>query len=254
MNIIQITLKNLIHEAHFTFHKAILAIVDKYSAAMLGISALFLVYEDAVAKEDLAIDVVRKSQFSNSLDLAEEKRDGTFRGLSLMVEASVFHYDEAKKEAGKRLKLVFNHYGNIAKEQIDAETGSIRNLAGELKGSYMPELTALGLVGWVEALEQHNEDFVDLMSGRNAELATKTKLKMLAVRKEVDDAYKAIIRRVDSLMEVNGPAAYQVFVDELNQHIERSKQIIAQRQADTGGNTASETGTGTGEEITPQPL
>ena len=254
MNIYGIKLSSLPNEAHFAFHKGVQTKVEKYSATTLGIEALFADYLAQLQREDTALEVIRKSGLTATIDEADRKRDNLFRGLSLAIQSGCLHYDAAKQQAGLALQVVMDHYGNIAQKMRDAETGAIMNLAAELKGNLAGELTALSLTAWVDALEAANEDFKDLRESRDAEGGAKTQLRMAEERPLTDDIYRAMTERINALMIVNGAATYAAFVNELNVQIEHYRQIIAQRQ---GMAAASGNGSGTpveGGEVVPAPL
>lgn len=53
---------------------------------------------------------------------------------------------------------------------------------------------------------------------------------MKDVRIELDTAYETITKRINALVIVNGPEAYEAFINELNQRIEKYNDIMAQRQ------------------------
>jgi hypothetical protein len=250
MSIYAIKLKDLVNESHFAFHKGVQTKVEKYTAATLGIETLFASYLTQLQREDTALEVIRKSGLTATIEEADHKRDNLFRGLSLAIQSACLHYDAAKQQAGLALQVVMDHYGNVAQKMRDAETGAIMNLASELKDNHAAELIALSLNAWVDELETANEEFKDLRESRDAEGGAKTSLRMAEERPATDDIYRAMVERINALMIVNGEATYGAFVNELNVQIEHYKQIIAQRKGmATAGGSDGETVDGT--EVTP---
>jgi len=82
----------------------------------------------------------------------------------------------------------------------------------------------------VDELEDNNNSFETLQSERYATDAGQTQLKMKQVRIEVDAAYEIITKRINALVIVNGAEAYESFINELNQRIEKYNNTIAQRK------------------------
>ena len=76
------------------------------------------------------------------------------------------------------------------------------------------------MMEWVEELESNNTTFDQLMTDRFDEADDKTRLRMKNVRKEIDKAYKAIAKRINALIIVNGEATYTDFVNKLNLRID----------------------------------
>lgn len=257
MKIKTIELGRLPHEAYYAFQTAVKTKVEKFSAATLGIEAIFALFLAQLNRVNQALELIRKSGLTSSIEEADRLRDLLFRGLSLTIEGACMHYDEAKKQAAMALQLVMDHYGNLAQEMKDAETGSIMNLAAELRTSHASELASLALTGWLDALEAANENFVDLRESRDTETGGKTKLRMAQERPELDSIYRSMTELVNIQMRFNGTASAEAFVNELNAQIDHYRQIIALRkgldseEGNTGEGEVNEGGEG---EITPQPL
>jgi hypothetical protein len=250
MSIYAIDLKNLPNEAHFSFHKEVETKLDTHSATALGVEALVASYVAQITREDTALEIIRKSGLTAPLEVADQKRDNLFRGFSLTVDGACLHYDPSKQQAALGIQLVLDHYGNVAQKMRDAESGSIINLVNELRSNHAQSLTALSLGPWLDALEAANEDYRDLRGSRDSETGSRTALRMVEERPKTDDIYRSIVERINALIIVNGSAAYEAFVNDLNGQIEHYKQIIAQRKGHAASGTASEGETensGTGE-------
>ena len=258
MEIIDFSTGRLHNEEHCDFGEELEYLVENvYSPATLSIEPYWPAYKAARAKEDAALELIVKSSFTNKLAEFDFRRDSLFRGSRDIVTACCEHFNLEKKEAALRLKIVFDHYGNISVLPYGEETASIHNLCEELETNYASDLASVGIVDWVTELKAANADFKDIRSSRFTETANKNNDKMKDVRIEVDSAYKAIVKRINSAIEFNGAAAYEPFVLELNARIENYKDLLAQRRgrSSNGGNTGSGESNDAGDdEITPTPL
>ena len=257
MKIKSIHLKELRNEEHAEFMNVFKGKLSASAATWVVLIPLITEFDVRYNKETQALELIRKSAKTKAIDDADQHRDTTFRGMSYYNLASCNHFTLAKREAGERMQVVFDHYGNLAQSSLDAETASIRNLLEELNTNYASDMTLTGLTEWAVQLEQDNNAVAALMENRNLEAAGKTPYRMKQVRVEVDEAYKAITGMINSMMFGTGPTVYDAFVTELNLHIDRYALKIAQRKghADSGENTEEgEVNEGGEGEITPQPL
>jgi hypothetical protein len=82
----------------------------------------------------------------------------------------------------------------------------------------------------MDALETANKTVDQLMTERYEESEAKTALVMREVRIKIDDAYNAIIERINALIIVEGEEKYREFVTALNVVIKRYNDIQAQRK------------------------
>lgn len=258
MEIIEFNSTRLHNEEHCDFGEELVELVENvYSPATLSIEAYWAAYKAARAKEDAALELIVKSAFTDKIAEFDLSRDSIFRGTRDIVTIYCNHFNIEKKEMALRLKIVFDHYGNISVLSYGEETASINNLCAELETNYASELAALGLTEWVTELKSVNLDFKDIRASRFTESANKNNDKMKVVRMEVDAAYKAIVKRINSAIEFNGPAAYKAFVLELNARIENYKNVLAQRRghsANGSSNDSGESNDNGDSEITPTPL
>jgi hypothetical protein len=255
----ELSLSKLHNEEHAEFMIVFKGKLNNYAATWLVLIPLVTEFDVRYNKETQALELIRKSAKTKAIDDADQKRDTTFRGMSYQNLASCNHFTAAKREAGLRMQVVMGHYGNLAQASLDVETASIRNLLEELNSNYAAEMALTGLTEWAVQLELDNNAVATLMEGRNLEAAGKTPLRMKQVRVEVDEVYKAITGMVNSMMFGTGPTVYDAFVAELNVHIGRYAQKIAQRKGRAASNNEGNTGEGEvneGEdgEITPSPL
>jgi hypothetical protein len=198
---------------------------------LLGIASLYAEYKLLLEEEISSLDVIRKSERTVDLEDQDRKRDSLFRGFDDAVKSNLNHFAAAKQEAARRVQAILDHYGNIAAKPLDQETAAIDDLLRELATSDHAALIAtLGLGDWLVELKAENQLFKKLMQERYEETAQRPTIHMRPARMALDKALRAMLNRVEALVEVNGIANYEAFIRELNAIMERHKNMLAQRQ------------------------
>ena len=77
-------------------------------------------------------------------------------------------------------------------------------------------LQMAGLERWVMRLKEANEKFISFLTK--------------AARQETDAAYRAVVKRLNALAEVNGETDYLEIINNINRLIDRQKAILATRK------------------------
>lgn len=231
MEIESIYLKSLRNEEHYKFNIDFTALVTETTPAVLGIQTLYPAYQLALATEASALNVLRGSAITDDLTDADAARDTTVRGLAGTVKSAINHFDPETRSSAFRLKKLIDSYGNMAEKPLDQETASIIKLVEELEGQYAADAVKLGIASWVTALKQQNKAFDDLKNSRYDEAVAKPQQNLRQARQETDNAYRAIVKRINSLIEVNGETAYSAFVTDLNARVENYQNLLMQRQS-----------------------
>jgi hypothetical protein len=146
------------------------------------------------------------------------------------VKSATNHFNPAVRQAASRIRLVLDHYGNVAIKAYAEETAAINSLITDLTVDNAADVATLGIADWITELQANNNAFDSLMKTRYTEAAGKTQLRMKQVRVKVDEAYGVIAKRINALIIVNGARAYSGFVTELNLRIDKYNLVVAQRK------------------------
>jgi hypothetical protein len=205
-------------------------LVDRFDAVLLGIEQLFALFMALFNDEDTVLKKVLKSVSTVAINGADKHRDEIWFAMSELVKLSLHHYVDDVRQAAYNLSLLFKTYGNIARQSLDAETSAIYNILQDLRGKYAADAAKVGLTGWIDELEAANKEVDRLMSVRYDESAAKTDLVMREVRVKIDDAYGAIIDRINAAIIMEGEEKYREFVTTLNVVVKRYNDIQAQRK------------------------
>jgi len=241
MEIGTLTLNKLRNDEHYKFQTDFKDLVDGHTALALGIEPLYATYLKLYDNENEALDVVRKSSLTDDLAKADTLRETTYKGLTGAIKSACNHFKPEEKAAANRLKIIVKNYGNVTTKPYDEETTSIMKFVEELEGTRAADVSALGLTEWVTELKAENIAFDKLKKSRYTESAEKTDLTMKEVRVEVDLSYRAIVKRINALIEATGASVYTSFVKELNERIENYNKLISLRRGRNGSDEDKET-------------
>ena len=127
--------------------------------------------------------------------------------------------------------ITYNAFGNIRTKSYVAQKTDVINLLQELNGKHKTDIDLLGLQGWVLRIEDANNAFMAVFDARQDEQAQKDALASLCkCRTETDEAYRAIVDRVNAAIVFNGAEKYRDLVIDLNVSIDYYNNIMAQRR------------------------
>jgi len=193
----------------------------------LLVTAEYATYFPLFKDEEEALNFVRKSSYSELLSQADIVRDNTIDGMDDAIKSGLKHFDAAVREASRRLKILRDTTGDIAKKAYNKESGDIVKLLADLNGPYAADVKTAKIDDWVTELDANQKEFVKTQNHRYDELGEKTRLRMKQVRVEVDGAYRTMVEKINALIIVNGEAPYVDFVNKLNQRIDEYTNDLA---------------------------
>lgn len=215
------------NDEHYNFHTDVNGLITYFTAASLLIVAEYATYSPLLEDEGDALNFVRKSSYSLALSESDKVRDNTIYGMDDAISSGLKHFDAAVRAASGRLKILRDSSGDIARKAYNKETGDIIKLIADLKGAYAADVATAKISDWATELESNNNDFVGVQKTRYDEAGEKTRLRMKEVRIDVDEAYRAMVDKINALIIVNGEAPYVDFVKKLNLRIEAYTNNLA---------------------------
>ncbi len=230
MKIAFVNLNALRNEEHCQFMNDAVTVIAKQQAGALQVQPEFDSLKAAHAEELALLELLSKSFATDSLTELDAKRDNLFRGLALAVESALYHYDPAKAAVAKRISIVMNEYGNVARKSYNAESAALSKLAIEAKTIYEKEFVALELIDWVSHLELANNMFQEVMHHRYDESASKAEGNMKDARSTADAAYSALCDKLDAFMLITNDAKYDTAIKALNAVVDKYAITLAARK------------------------
>jgi hypothetical protein len=230
MKIIAIKTSHFRNNEHFQFHTEVKDIITKHGAAALKIQAQFDAYLPLYEKLDEGIKKINKSAFTADIQDADRARDEIWSAMKHMNAAALRNPAQEVRESAKRLKIIFDTYGNVAKMPLNEQTAAIYNLLQDLQGKYAADVTAARLKTCVDELQASNAIFENLMKDRFDEAAAKTDVVVKEARAALDEAYRDIAVCINALTLMEGAAVYEQFVRALNVVVEKYAAALARRR------------------------
>jgi hypothetical protein len=235
MKIEKFHLAHLRNSEHFQFVVELHKLIAKYGAEALKIEAQFSAFLPLYGAEDEALKKIVKSPITADIQAADKRRDRLFRAMVECNKGALVHFSSEVQAAAKRIKVVLGTYGNVARKPLNEETADIYNLLQDLNGKYAQDVALTGIGAWVQELESANETFSRLVGERYEETALKTDLVLRQCRQKVDEVYYSIVERINALVVVEGGAAYEAFIRNLNAVIEKYNEGLAHRHGKGSG-------------------
>ena len=230
MELHKFRLSRLRNNEHMNFHKEFNDLVVKYSPGTLGVDPVYVPYVPFYVTETNAIDQLVKSTVTDELSEADEGRDLLLTGFGDTVKGAINHFDQLKREAAITVQNYLDRYRKIFRMNYDEETAAINSMLKELGENCIDELNTLALSDWLLQIQARNDAFDGLMKSRNEETSSWGELQMKQVRLDIDTAWKKIIRRLESNIDINGEERYKAFVAEFNELTDRFKNRLSIRE------------------------
>jgi hypothetical protein len=241
MKIARLHLKSLRNEEHFQFMTDTKGLVEQTGAETLNIASLYPSFLNLYDREDIALEVIRKSPLTDLIAGADAVRENPYRGLVLLTEAYEHSSDEAEVQAAQNIRVVIDHYGDFRSKPYNEETATIYNFLQDINSRCAADIAVLNAQSWLDELASSNQAFDDLMNQRFDDAAGREIISLYETRKEIDLVYTEITERINASILLNGEAAYADFVNKLNERIVYFKHTLSVRKRHSRKATQGET-------------
>lgn len=222
-------LTRLRNEQHENLMTSVDGMIQHETVAKLKLETLYPVFSKALSSEHAAMVVAQGSNSTIELNNLDAEREQYYSGYNFLIEAGLRHPRQECREAAARLKKVVAQFGNVREKTEVEETNAIRNLVeAHASEPCKSDLATLTGTEWMTALNTVNEKYSVLFNARNVELQQKPSANVRVARQAVDASYKAIVRRVNALAELNDTETiFDNFIDGLNGDIENLNRTLA---------------------------
>ena len=228
------------NDENYQYYSNLRSLLAEYDSLSKKITALVSAFLKCLEIEDDVLKKIAANTVTFNVNMAVRQRKKTYRAMMTAHKSMSMHFDSEVVEAARRLKVVFNSYGNLAKKPLNEETSGIYNLVQELRKNYSEDLQDTKLNDWIDRLEGENYAVDSILMQRDKQTASKTKLKMKDVRTNTDKAYLAILERLNAMIVMEGEAEYEDFVAQYNVLTDRFNHAIAQRRGRAKAKKAAE--------------
>jgi len=229
MEISELQKIRLRNDEHFMLHTEFHELLSRTGAENLRVATQFANYTVLLSREDEGLKKITKSALTARIHDEDKVRDELYDGMTELNAALIKSPHENKREAAKRLKIVFDTYGNISKKPINEQTSAVINILQELKGPYATDAQLLGLTDYITLIETHNNTLEALVRERYDESAAKTDVVIRAARLALDASYDDITARINALALLEGGTVVETFIRTLNTILAKYSAILNAR-------------------------
>ena len=227
MEIKKIFKRELQHLEHYQFTDHLLTMAKEANVAKL--TAVLKPLEDAFKAEDEAVFPQRGNAMNAQLRELDDRRDKAYYSLQHAVDAGLYSEEAEELEAAKRVSEIMKRYAGVATMNYDKETGGLKNLLADLAETEAAKaLKVLHAEGAVKRIGDHNQAFDEAFRGRFA--GDKKLYDMKALRRVTDKAIDAVVRRIDSLDDLEPSAAITALINRYNQLVDNRHTLLKQRE------------------------
>ena len=218
---------NLQHLEHYQFANHLLTMAKEANVEKL--TAVLKPLEDAFKAEDEAMFPKKGNEMNAQLRELDDRRDKAYYSLQHAVDAGLYSEEAAELEAAKRIDEIMKRYAGVATMNYDKETGGLKNLLADLAETEAAKaVKVLHAEGAVKRLGDHNKAFDEAFRGRFA--GDKKLFDMKALRRVTDKAIDAVVRRIDSLDDLEPSAAITALINRYNQLVDNRHTLLKQRE------------------------
>ena len=227
MEIKKIFKRDLQHLEHYQFANHLLTMAKEANVEKL--TAVLKPLEDAFKAEDEAMFPKKGNEMNAQLRELDDRRDKAYYSLQHAVDAGLYSEETAELEAAKRIDEIMKRYAGVATMNYDKETGGLKNLLADLAETEAAKaVKVLHAEGAVKRLGDHNKAFDEAFRGRFA--GDKKLFDMKALRRVTDKAIDAVVRRIDSLDDLEPSAAITALINRYNQLVDNRHTLLKQRE------------------------
>ena len=219
--------RDLQHLEHYQFTDHLLSMAKEANVEKL--TAVLKPLEDAFKAEDEAVFPQRGNAMNAQLRELDDRRDKAYYSLQHAVDAGLYSEEAEELEAAKRVSEIMKRYAGVATMNYDKETGGLKNLLADLAETEAAKaLKVLHAEGAVKRISDHNQAFDEAFRGRFA--GDKKLYDMKALRRVTDKAIDAVVRRINSLDDLEPSAAITALINRYNQLVDNRHTLLKQRE------------------------
>ena len=206
-------------------------------AGVEKLTAVLKPLEDALKREDEALNYPRSKEGSKELDTLDSVRDTAYQALMRLLGVAELSIDADETKAAEKLKEVAKRYPSVVRANYDRETGLIENLVTDLKSAECTAaVTKLKLAAAITRLETANTAFGDCYHNRYKSGRTVDDLKELRVA--TDDAIDKVLLRVVALNELDPGEAITALIQHYNNYVHDRHTVMKQHKNSTAHENA----------------
>lgn len=222
-------LSRLHNMEHFQFAGHVLAMCQE--ADIEKLEPVLIPLQKAFEEEDVALNLPRQEEGTKELEELDRVRDRAYRSLQLLIDLHLHSDDAALRASAERLAEVMARYPKMLQVNYDKESGMVKNLVTDLRTADLgAHVTKLAAKPYIDRLEKANTAFDQRFRSRLKSAVPTGTFDIKALRAATDKALNAVIRRMDSLDDLEpGTPKLAELIKQYNALVDKKRSTLAHR-------------------------
>ena len=221
-----IKLKDMKSGSHFLFITDTVGLATVDAKVKTKVTAELTALQTVLKAEDDALALSKANLLSGEIKTLDTERDKHYKALRKAIKFFLSHPDAEQVKAAQRLERLLKDYNIDPKMQLDRETGLLLNLISDLETKSAADVTALALTPVVQAMKQANDKLREVTRARANDRAVQSVGQLKQAQHASDEAYRALVQKVNALAVVEGEADYADFISKMNEQVKHYKQEV----------------------------
>ena len=221
-----ISLERMSNGSHFLFITDTVGLATADAKVKTKVTAELTALQTALKAEDDALALSKANLLSGEIKTLDTERDKHYKALRKAIKFFLSHPDAEQVKAAQRLERLLKDYNIDPKMQLDRETGLLLNLISDLETKSAADVTALALTPVVQAMKQANDKLREVTRARANDRAVQIVSQLKQAQHASDEAYRALVQKVNALAVVEGEADYADFISKMNEQVKHYKQEV----------------------------
>ena len=212
--------------SHFLFITDTVGLTTADAKVKTKVTAELTALQTALKAEDDALALSKANLLSKEIKAIDAERDKHYKALRKAIKFFLNHPDAELVKAAARLEQLLKDYNINPAMQLDRETGLLLNLISDLETKSAADVTALALTPVVQAMKQANDKLREVTRARANDRAVQIVGQLKQAQHASDEAYRALVQKVNALAVVEGEADYADFISKMNEQVKHYKQEV----------------------------
>ena len=249
--VLTISLKRLRTEEDFGFHRLVISEIpkltgeggsegggeDQYPEVQAETRALAPVLQTRIDTYKTAYeqfdDVLKEESHVPAATLvsqADDLRDEASRKVRNYAKTMTEHPNPATAALAQQVVDILDKYGDPTTQPQNEESGTLHNIMQDITALGTEKLQTIHIEEWTGHLQETMDAYDAAVAQRAKEESGREVGIIKQTRQETDEAYRSLVRAVNSLAEIEGDTDYAAFIDAMNSHIEHQKETLKMRE------------------------
>ena len=217
------------NEEYFRHKTEIMEAISKSGINIVPFLTILNTFSNSLHDVDIALEIIRKSAYTEEVNEADRERDITTSGFINIVTGLTKHFNPEKRKQANELKIIFDHYKGINKQSIASQTASTVNMLQSLRDKH-DLITELNLNEWLDQLDAINQRVAELTMNRFDESASKPEQRMKEVRPLCDEQLNKLYNAIETFAQITPDEPYDNCISLINAINKKYIDTIAQRR------------------------